>query len=152
MLFLHDTAAVFIAFIFAYLLRFNLIAVNFPFDQAIIHGLIVLLVYTVFMVIFRSYAGLIRHTTLTDVSLVFVSTSSSAIFLVFLSLSENLLDLDKSLVIPLSVILIHYMLITVFLFFMRILVKMLFRFATSSIKIVDKQSVDLWSRRNGIYC
>ena len=139
MLFLHDTAAVFIAFIFAYLLRFNLIAVNFPFDQAIIHGLIALFVYSVFMLIFRSYAGLIRHTTLTDVSLVFVSTSSATILLMVLSIAENLLNLDKSLVIPLSIILIHYMLITVYLFFSRILVKMLFRFATSSINKSDNR-------------
>ena len=139
MLLFHDTAAVFIAFIFAYLLRFNLIAVNFPFDQAIIHGLIVLLVYSVFMVIFRSYTGLIRHTTLTDVSLVFVSTSSATIFLVGLSMSESLLNIGNRLIIPLSVILIHYMLITVYLFFSRIMVKMLFRFATSSIHLSDKR-------------
>ena len=139
MLLFHDTAAVFIAFIFAYLLRFNLIAVNFPFDQAIIHGLIVLLVYSVFMVIFRSYTGLIRHTTLTDVSLVFVSTSSATIFLVGLSMSESLMNIGNRLIIPLSVILIHYMLITVYLFFSRIMVKMLFRFATSSIHLSDKR-------------
>lgn len=139
MLLFHDTAAVFIAFIFAYLLRFNLIAVNFPFDQAIIHGLIILLVYSVFMVIFRSYTGLIRHTTLTDVSLVFVSTSSATIFLVGLSMSESLLNIGNRLIIPLSVILIHYMLITVYLFFSRIMVKMLFRFATRSIHLSDKR-------------
>ena len=139
MLLFHDTGAVFIAFLFAYLLRFNLISVNFPLDQAIIHGLIALLVYSVFMVIFRSYTGLIRHTTLTDVSLVFVSTSSATIFLMGLSLSENLLNIDNRLVIPLSVILIHYMLITVYLFFSRIMVKMLFRFATSSIHLSDKR-------------
>jgi FlaA1/EpsC-like NDP-sugar epimerase len=139
MLLFHDTGAVFIAFLFAYLLRFNLISVNFPLDQAIIHGLIALLVYSVFMVIFRSYTGLIRHTTLTDVSLVFVSTSSGTIFLIGISLSENLLNIDNRLVIPLSVILIHYMLITVYLFFSRIMVKMLFRFATSSIHLSDKR-------------
>jgi len=139
MLLFHDTGAVFIAFLFAYLLRFNLISVNFPLDQAIIHGLIALLVYSVFMVIFRSYTGLIRHTTLTDVSLVFVSTSSGTIFLMGLSLFENLLNIDNRLVIPLSVILIHYMLITVYLFFSRLMVKMLFRFATSSIHLSDKR-------------
>lgn len=139
MLLFHDTGAVFVAFLFAYLLRFNLISVNFPLDQAIIHGLIALLAYSVFMVIFRSYTGLIRHTTLTDVSLVFVSTSSATIFLMCLSLSENLLNIDNRLVIPLSVILIHYMLITVYLFFSRIMVKMLFRFATSSINLSDKR-------------
>jgi FlaA1/EpsC-like NDP-sugar epimerase len=135
MVFMHDTTAVFLTFLFAYLLRYNLIAASFPFENAIIHGLITLLVYTLFMLIFRSYAGLIRHTTLTDVSLVFISTSVSSIILVFWSLLGDFLKLDENLIIPLSVILIHYVLITVFLFFMRISVKMLFRFATSSINL-----------------
>lgn len=134
MLFIHDTVAVFIAFLSAYLLRFNLVPAGFQMDQAIIHGLIALFVYTVFMLTFHSYAGLIRHTTLTDVSLVFVSTTTSAVVLVFFSFGAQYLKLSDNLIIPVSIILIHYVLITVFLFFMRISVKMLFRFATHSAK------------------
>jgi FlaA1/EpsC-like NDP-sugar epimerase len=134
MLFIHDTLAVFLTFLFAYLLRFNLTPGDFPMNQAIIHGLVALFVYTVFMLIFRSYAGLIRHTTLTDVSLVFVSTSASALFLILLSVGERHININQDLVIPVSVILIHYVVITVFLFFMRISVKMLFRFANSTFK------------------
>jgi FlaA1/EpsC-like NDP-sugar epimerase len=134
MLFIHDTVAVFLTFLFAYLLRFNLAPADFPMNQAIIHGLIALFVYTVFMLILRSYAGLIRHTTLTDVSLVFVSTTASALFLILLSVSERYININQNLVIPVSVILIHYVVITVYLFFMRISVKMLFRFANSTFK------------------
>jgi len=134
MLFIHDTLAVFLTFLFAYLLRFNLTPGDFPMNQAIIHGLVALFVYTVFMLIFRSYAGLIRHTTLTDVSLVFVSTSASALLLILLSVGERHININQNLVIPVSVILIHYVVITVFLFFMRISVKMLFRFANSTFK------------------
>jgi FlaA1/EpsC-like NDP-sugar epimerase len=134
MLFIHDTLAVFLTFLFAYLLRFNLTPGDFPMNQAIIHGLVALFVYTVFMLIFRSYAGLIRHTTLTDVSLVFVSTTASALFLILLSVGERHININQNLVIPVSVILIHYVVITVFLFFMRISVKMLFRFANSTFK------------------
>lgn len=139
MLFIHDCGAVFVSFLFAYLLRFNLAPGDFPMNQAVIHGLIALFVYTVFMLIFRSYAGLIRHTTLTDVSLVFVSTTASALFLTLLSVGERHININQILVIPVSVILIHYVLITVFLFFMRISVKMLFRFANSSNKSSTKR-------------
>jgi FlaA1/EpsC-like NDP-sugar epimerase len=139
MLFIHDTGAVFLSFLFAYLLRFNLTPGDFPMNQAVIHGLIALFVYTVFMLIFRSYAGLIRHTTLTDVSLVFVSTTASALFLTLLSVGERHININQILVIPISVILIHYVVITVFLFFMRISVKMLFRFANSSNKSSTKR-------------
>lgn len=139
MLFIHDTSAVFLTFLFAYLLRYNLIISDISWHLLIIHGLIALFVYTVFILIFRPYAGLIRHTTLTDISLVFVSTSSSAALLFSFSLIARLLKLDQNYVIPISIILIHYVLITVFLFFMRISVKVLFRFATSSVKTSTKR-------------
>jgi FlaA1/EpsC-like NDP-sugar epimerase len=132
MVLIHDTIAVFVTFLIAYLLRYNLDPDSFQINQAIIHGLIALFVYTVFMLTFRSYAGLIRHTTLTDVSLVFVSTTVSAMVLVLISYGEHYLNLSGDLVIPVAILLIHYVLITVFLFFMRISVKMLFRFATHS--------------------
>ena len=134
MLFIHDTSAVFIFFVFAYLLRYNLVTNDLSGHLVIIHGLITLFVYTLFILILRSYAGLIRHTTLTDITLVFISTSLSAAMLLSFSLIARLLKLDQDFVIPISIILIHYVLITVFLFFMRISVKMLFRFATSSMK------------------
>jgi FlaA1/EpsC-like NDP-sugar epimerase len=139
MLFIHDVIAIFLTFILAYLLRYNLIAADLPYHRAVIHSLITLSVYTIFMVVFRSFAGMIRHTTLTDVSLVFVSNTSSAAVLVLFSMIGIVFDPDSNFIIPISVIVIHYVLISVFLFFMRISVKMLFRFATSSLKISTKR-------------
>jgi FlaA1/EpsC-like NDP-sugar epimerase len=135
MLFIHDIVAVFITFLFAYLLRFNLIPADFPKHQAIVHALITLSVYTIFIIIFRSFAGLLRHTTLTDVSLVFISNTSAAAVLVLFSMIANMSNFDRDLIIPLSVLLIHYVLISVFLFSMRISIKMFFRFASSSLKV-----------------
>jgi len=151
MLFLHDSVAVFFTFFIAYLLRFNLAPSGFELNHAIIHGLIALFVYTVFMLIFRSYAGLIRHTTLTDVSLVFVSSTSAAFVLVLLSLGEQQLNFNNHLVIPISIILIHYVLISVYLFFTRIFAKMLFRFGTSSIKNETKR-VLIYGAGEMFYC
>ncbi len=139
MLFIHDIIAVFLTFLFAYLLRYNLISADFPRHLAIVQALITLSVYTIFIIIFRSFAGLIRHTTLTDVSLVFVSNTSSVAILVLFSMLADLLNLDEDLILPLSVLVIHYVLITVFLFSMRISVKMLFRFASSSLKVSTKR-------------
>ncbi|MDP4222973.1 MAG: hypothetical protein Q8868_06635, partial [Bacteroidota bacterium] len=82
MLFIHDVVLVFLTFIFAYFLRYNMIAEDLPIHQAFIHGLMTLSVYTMFMITFKSFAGLIRHTTLTDVSLVLVSNTASATILV----------------------------------------------------------------------
>jgi len=139
MLFLHDTVAVFLTFLFAYLLRFNLAPGDFEMNHAIIHGLIALFVYTVFMLVFRSYAGLIRHTTLTDVSLVFVSATVSAFVLVLLSLGEKQFTINSHFVIPVSILLIHYVIISVYLFFTRIFAKMLFMFGSKSMRIETRR-------------
>lgn len=139
MLFLHDLIAVFIAFLLSYMLRYNFIPGDIPMDKAILHGLITLLVYTIFILLLRSYAGLIRHTTLTDITLVFLTTTLSAIVLVVFSLLGAKFNLGPNITVPISILLIHYVLITVYLFYMRIAVKVLFRFAHHSYKRLTKR-------------
>jgi len=112
---------------------------DIPLDKAMLHGLLTLLVYTVFILIFRSYAGLIRHTTLTDITLVFLTTSVSAVFMVIFSLLSGKINLGPNFTVPISILLIHYVLITVYFFYMRIAVKVLFRFAHHSYKRLTKR-------------
>lgn len=132
MIFSVDAGTVFIAFIIAYLLRFNF---NLPEDRAYIfiyQALIATAVYSGFSLVFRSYSGLIRHTTLTDITLVFVVTTCSAISLVCLAFVSNWLHWYEILAIPASILLIHYIAIFLLLFFGRILIKLVFLFATGS--------------------
>jgi len=134
MLFIIDNFAVFLVFVCAYLLRFNF---DLEVIRAVIdvnHIILAVSVYAVFSLIFRSYSGLLRHTTLTDISLVFIVTTGSAMSLMAISLLSRLFEWNINLIIPLSIILIHYVSITVFLFFVRVFVKVVFRFATSSIQ------------------
>ncbi len=138
-LFLHDLITVFLAFLFSYMLRYNFMSGDIPLDKAMLHGLLTLLVYTVFILIFRSYAGLIRHTTLTDITLVFLTTSVSAVFMVIFSLLSGKINLGPNFTVPISILLIHYVLITVYFFYMRIAVKVLFRFAHHSYKRLTKR-------------
>jgi FlaA1/EpsC-like NDP-sugar epimerase len=133
MVFVTDNLAVFLIFLFAYLLRFNFNVAGINPAIIIDHGLIALFVYAVFSLIFRSYAGLLRHTTLTDISLVFIVTSISSATLLFITLGTRSFGWDFRLEIPVSIILIHYVSITVVWFFERVFVKVIFRFATSSI-------------------
>jgi len=127
-----DSISVFLVFLIAYIVRFNfdLHAIDFPL--AIDHAFIVLVVYVIFSFVFRSYSGLLRHTTLTDISMVFIMTTVSAVTLIALVSIARLTNLGDDLNIPLSIILIHYVTLTVFLFFIRIFIKVAFRFATSS--------------------
>lgn len=132
MVLLMDNISVIIIFFIAYILRFNFKISEINLDLAIVHGLIVLIIYFLFQLLFRSYTGLIRHTTLTDISLVFVSTTSSAFILLLISSVSRAFAVTSYLVVPFSIILIHWGLITIFLFLYRMMIKLVFRFATSS--------------------
>ena len=138
-LFIHDLISVFLTFLLSFLLRYNFVQGDFPMEWAILQGLITLFVYTVFILLFRSYAGLIRHTTLTDITVVFLTTSVSAIVMVLFSLVSERLHFSQYFTIPLSILLIHYVLITVYFFYMRIAVKVLFRFAHHSYEGLNKR-------------
>ena len=98
----------------------------------IYQSLIATAVYSGFSLVFRSYSGLIRHTTLTDITLVFVVTTCSAISLVILTFIGNWLHWAEVLAIPQSILLIHYVAVSLLLFFGRIVIKLVFLFATGS--------------------
>jgi len=127
-----DIAVVFMAFIIAYLLRFNF---ALPQDREpifIFQAVLASAVYAVYCLIFRSYSGLLRHTTLTDITLVFVVTTCSSLTLVGLSVVSDWSGWSPVLAIPLSILLIHYVAVSLLLFAGRIAIKMVFRFATGS--------------------
>jgi FlaA1/EpsC-like NDP-sugar epimerase len=130
MVFITDVFAAYLVFIFAYLLRFN-----FDFSQinqvfVLKQGLIVLSVYVILSLIFKSYSGLLRHTTLTDISLVFIVTTLSTGTLILITIGSRYFNFGDLFQIPFSILLIQYVSITVVLFFERVFVKILFRFAT----------------------
>ena len=128
-----DNLAVFLVFLFAYLLRFNFASAEIKMDLAIYQALITFVTYSAFSIIFRSYSGLIRHTTLTDILLIFAVTTSSVTFLLFFTLCSSFFKLGDILTIPISIILIHYVSITVLLFSQRIIIKVIFRFASKTV-------------------
>lgn len=134
-----DSITVFITFLIAYLLRYNFDLTEINSSITLYQALITLFVYSVFSLVYRSYSGLIRHTTLTDVSIVFVVTTVSASILLLLSFVGIRFRLDGALSIPVSIVLIHYVSASVCLFFIRVFAKLLFRFATSSMK--EKRNV-----------
>jgi len=134
LVFVADISVVFVAFIIAYLLRFNF---TLPDDREhifIYQAFLATAVYAGYCLLFRSYSGLIRHTTLTDITLVFVVTTCSAVTLVGLSAIASLSEWSPILAIPISILLIHYVAVSLFLFTGRILIKMVFLFAIGTTK------------------
>jgi len=127
-----DSAVVYATFLFAYLLRFNLVIPEVRIDTALSQAWIVLGVYLIFMLIFKSYSGLIRHTTIKDAFTLFLTTTLSLIVLLGLSLSGRTFELPEVFNIPLSILMIHYGIVNVFMFFFRVFIKMFYEFASAS--------------------
>jgi FlaA1/EpsC-like NDP-sugar epimerase len=132
LVFALDNLAVFIVFLFAYVLRFNFILAELSPEIAVLQALLALWVYALFSILFRSYAGLIRHTTIVDMLNVFLSTSCSFAVLVILSLVCRKISWNAYVVIPVSILIIHYFSITLLLFFVRFSIKIIYHFMTNS--------------------
>jgi FlaA1/EpsC-like NDP-sugar epimerase len=134
MVFIIDALTVFVAFIIAYYLRFNFVVPEERMLPFLFQALIASSVYALYGLVFRSYSGLIRHTTLTDITLVFIVTTCSALTLVFFSAIGSWLRWAEILAIPQSILLIHYVAVSLILFVGRILIKLIFLFATGSVR------------------
>src|SRR5664280_793613 len=88
LVFVIDNATVLFSFLFAYLLRFNLVMKAFSFTQAFQQALFVLFVYAIIMIILKSYAGLIRQTTIRDTFIIILTTTISSAIIFVLSLLD----------------------------------------------------------------
>jgi FlaA1/EpsC-like NDP-sugar epimerase len=131
MVFLQDNLAVFFSFLFAYLLRFNFVLNDFALNQAIHYALLTVIIYAAFALIFHSYSGMLRHTTIIDIFYVFLVTTFSFVTLFMLSIASRAFSWSEYLTLPLSILMIHYVLITVFLFAVRITIKTGYHLITS---------------------
>jgi FlaA1/EpsC-like NDP-sugar epimerase len=130
-IFLVDNMGAFFTFLIAYLLRFNLTINDFAVNTAINHAITAMCVFAVVTIFSRSYAGLIRHTTIIDILKVILTTTASLFLLIVLTIAAIRFGWSENLVIPFSILLIHYILLTLWLVVMRIIVKILFLLITS---------------------
>ncbi len=136
---LIDMAAVYFAFLIAYMLRFNFEVYSFETSLAFKQAFIVLGAYTLFMLAFKSYSGMLRHSTLKDTYKLIFSNTAALIVLFLITLLSRQYEWRQLYNIPLSILLIHYGAVTVFLIFFRIFVKMFYEFSTSSAR--EKRNV-----------
>jgi FlaA1/EpsC-like NDP-sugar epimerase len=132
LVFLQDNLAVFITFLIAYLLRYNLIAGDFSLRLAFEQAIITTSVYALYSLVFRSFTGLIRHTTIVDIFNVLSATTLSMATLLFISAVARSLQGIDLLSVPFSILLIHYVLITFLLTVIRIFIKLSFLLISST--------------------
>jgi FlaA1/EpsC-like NDP-sugar epimerase len=141
MVFAFDGAGVFITFLFSYVLRFNFI-LDFDIILALKQGLVVVAVFSAFELIFGTYAGLIRHTTIKDIFVLLLTTSATLGVLLIFTLVNLISDWKTIFNIPGSILLIHFVTLNAFLFISRISVKMFYEMV--SVRPVNKKNVIIY--------
>jgi FlaA1/EpsC-like NDP-sugar epimerase len=126
-----DVIAVYLTFLFAYVLRYNLQPPEqFSFRMSVNQGLLATFVYLVFMIIFKSYSGLIRQTTIKDTFVITVTNASALLLLTFVTIFSRKNGLNQLFNISLSVLLIHFVTVTFSLVFFRVSIKMFYVFVS----------------------
>lgn len=121
-----DLLIVFVSFLMANIIRFNFDFAGFDWAPVLIHSILVLATSTVFFLIFKSYASIIRHTSVTDAIRVFQAMSGSALFLVLLSKLDYYFFHLQIFDLPMSIIAIFYLNSLFALIFTRILIKLIY--------------------------
>ena len=129
---LIDMSSVYFSFLIAYVLRYNFAPDAFEASVVLKQGYIVLAIYTLFMVVFKSYSGMLRHTTLKDTYKIIYSNFFSVIVLFALTILSRRFEWNTVFNIPGSILLIHSGAVTVFLFVFRIAIRMFYEFASYS--------------------
>ncbi|OFX99784.1 MAG: hypothetical protein A2X05_05005 [Bacteroidetes bacterium GWE2_41_25] len=141
-----DLAAVYITFIFAYLLRYNLDPFVFSMGVAMRQGVFVSAVYLGFMFLYKSYSGLIRQTTIKDTFVLGITTTSSLIILYIITYFSRSISIENFFNISFAILTIHYVTVTASLTFFRVLIKMFYVFV--SVPTSNKKNVLIYGSGN----
>lgn len=131
----------FVAFTFflAYLVRINF---NYDSIESRAIGLqmsSVILVYLSSFLLTRSFTGIIRHTGLIDAFKIFRTSAFAFLFLLSISLFSKKLNIQSEYIVPLSTLVIHFLLVVLFLFGSRIFIKYIFSLAVN----ISKQKLSV---------
>ncbi|MGA2406145.1 MAG: nucleoside-diphosphate sugar epimerase/dehydratase [Bacteroidales bacterium] len=132
LVFLIDSVTVFFSFLFAYMLRYNFEVYTFDISTVFRQAFLVLIVYAIFILVFKSYSGMIRHTTIRDTYKIIITNFTALAVLLFVTIMSRHFEWSAIFNIPISILLIHSGAVTILLFFFRVFVKIFYEFASSS--------------------
>ena len=123
-IFAIDVFIVLVASIITYLIIYSLSHLRYNyFGMATRYGLIIL-VHAIFFLVYRTYAGIIRHSTFIDGVKLLISTTTSYIFLLVVNFACHVL-FDKVIFVTTGLF-INFVLSFLLLFLFRILIKYVF--------------------------
>jgi FlaA1/EpsC-like NDP-sugar epimerase len=132
LVFIIDSGAVFFSFLIAYMLRYNFEVSALNISTVFRQSYLVLFVYVVFILVFKSYSGMIRHTTIRDTYKIILTNFSALAVLSLVTFLSRKNEWSFLFNIPFSILLIHFGAVTILLFLFRVFVKLFFEFASSS--------------------
>ncbi len=127
-----DLVTIFFSFFIAYILRYNFEFNSFKISLTLRQSFLVLIIYAISFLIFKSYSGMIRHTTIRDTYKIIVANFSALGILIIVTLMSRNNDWHSIFNIPLSILLIHAGAVTILLFFFRLFVKVFYEFASTT--------------------
>jgi FlaA1/EpsC-like NDP-sugar epimerase len=130
MVLLIDMSVVFFSFLIAYILRYNFETTSIDVPLSLRQGLWVLCIYTFFMLIFRSYEGMIRHTTIRDTYKILIASFFSMAVLMPLTFLSRRYGWNSVFNIPGSILIINSGCVIILLFLFRVFVKIFYEFAS----------------------
>lgn len=126
LIFFIDLIIVFLSFLAANIIRYNFELAGINWQLVFLQSIYVIVISSVYFLFFRSYASIVRHTSLTDAIRVFKAVGFAAITLFAISNMEFYWFNNSALSIPLSIIVIFFTNSLFGLIFTRILVKLIY--------------------------
>jgi FlaA1/EpsC-like NDP-sugar epimerase len=132
LVFIIDSGTVFFSFLIAYMLRYNFEVSALNISTVFRQSYLVLFVYVIFILVFKSYSGMIRHTTIRDTYKIILTNFSALAVLSLVTFLSRKNEWSFLFNIPFSILLIHFGAVTILLFLFRVFVKLFFEFASSS--------------------
>jgi FlaA1/EpsC-like NDP-sugar epimerase len=127
-IFTFDIFVVLSAFVLSYNLRYNFSSAGLNTLDEFRQMIILITAYLTGFIMFKPFAGIIRHTTSHDIQKIFLAVLFSSAMLVAITLLSRTMFHSRFLIIPLSVIIIHMMVTATLLTLSRIIIKYVFHF------------------------
>jgi len=131
-IFLLDIFVVISAFFISYSLRYNIASTHLNTVNEFRQLFPVVVVYGFFFLVFRPFAGTIRHTTTHDIQKILESVLSSSVVLTGITLLSRKFYPAVTLNVPLSVIILQLMVTSTIMVFSRLVIKYIYNFLTRS--------------------
>jgi FlaA1/EpsC-like NDP-sugar epimerase len=123
---IFDISVIFFGFYISYLLRFNFDLEQVSHYNVKDQSLIATLVYGFFFWRMKAYHGILRHTSMEDILKIFATITIGFSALLVITNLGRIFHIEALGAIPLSVILIQYMLVYFVLVIVRVIIKITF--------------------------